>query len=136
MTLLRGGAGGRHPGRWLRRRHARTAVTGADRLEGGFGGDVFIVDDAGDVVVELAGQGNDRVSTALTAALPANVEALTLSGSGQRGRHRQRTGQPAAGQSRPQPPHRPGRQRHAHRRRRQRHAGRRHRRRLHGGPGG
>ncbi len=49
-------------------------------MEGGFGGDVFIVDEAGDLVVELAGQGNDRISTALTAVLPSNVEALTLSG--------------------------------------------------------
>ncbi len=53
---------------------------GADRMEGGFGGDVFIVDDAGDVVVEGADQGNDRISTALNHVLPANVEALTLSG--------------------------------------------------------
>ncbi|MCU0920789.1 MAG: calcium-binding protein [Burkholderiaceae bacterium] len=55
---------------------------GADRMEGGLDGDVFIVDDAGDVVMELAGEGNDRISTALAYTLPANVEALTLSGTG------------------------------------------------------
>ena len=54
--------------------------SGADRMEGGFGGDVYVVDEPGDVVVELAGQGNDRVSTALSYALPANVESLTLAG--------------------------------------------------------
>ncbi|MFB0876019.1 MULTISPECIES: Ig-like domain-containing protein, partial [unclassified Sphingobium] len=52
--------------------------TGADHLEGGQGNDVYIVDAAGDVVVELAGQGIDEVRTDLAAyILAANVENLT-----------------------------------------------------------
>ena len=51
---------------------------GADQLEGGPGDDVYVVDNPGDAVVELAGAGNDEVRTALAAyVLPANVEALT-----------------------------------------------------------
>ena len=48
---------------------------GADRMEGGTGDDTFIVDNPGDVVVELAGEGTDTVQTSLTSlVLPANVE--------------------------------------------------------------
>jgi serralysin len=51
---------------------------GADTMEGGSGDDVYIVDDSGDGVVELAGAGRDEVRTALAAyVLPANVELLT-----------------------------------------------------------
>jgi Ca2+-binding RTX toxin-like protein len=51
---------------------------GADRMEGGPGDDLYIVDDPGDLVVELAGAGKDEVRTALaTYVLPANVELLT-----------------------------------------------------------
>jgi serralysin len=58
---------------------------GADQMEGGPGDDVYVVDDPGDVVVELAGAGRDEVRTALAAyVLPANVEVLTgTSASGQ-----------------------------------------------------
>ncbi|MFN4096181.1 MAG: calcium-binding protein [Sphingomonas sp.] len=57
--------------------------TGADQMEGGVGNDSFIVDNVGDVVVEHAGNGIDRVETTLeTYALPANVEWLTYTGSG------------------------------------------------------
>ena len=56
---------------------------GADSMAGGAGNDVYLVDDAGDVVTELAGQGTDEVRTSLSVyALGANVELLTYTGSG------------------------------------------------------
>ena len=55
---------------------------GADRLEGGRGNDLFIVDNRHDVVVEAAGQGTDTVQSTVSYSLPANVERLTLLGSG------------------------------------------------------
>jgi Ca2+-binding RTX toxin-like protein len=57
---------------------------GADTMRGGAGDDVFIVDQAGDVVVENAGEGTDEVRTALASyTLGANVERLTGTGSAQ-----------------------------------------------------
>ena len=54
---------------------------GADTMEGGTGDDTFIIDDAGDVVIEAAGEGTDTVVAAFDlAAMPANVENLRLSG--------------------------------------------------------
>jgi Ca2+-binding RTX toxin-like protein len=54
---------------------------GADKLTGGLGEDVYIVDNAGDVVTELADQGVDRVETALAKyTLSANVEELLYKG--------------------------------------------------------
>ena len=51
---------------------------GIDNISGGPGDDVYIVDNGGDVVVELAGEGTDEVRTALsTYWLGANVEHLT-----------------------------------------------------------
>ncbi|CAO3355181.1 beta strand repeat-containing protein [Azospirillum palustre] len=56
---------------------------GADSLVGGTGNDTFIVDDVGDVIVELAGQGTDTVRTSLSSyTLGANVENLVVTGSG------------------------------------------------------
>jgi Ca2+-binding RTX toxin-like protein len=55
---------------------------GADGLAGGGGDDTYIVD-AGDTVVEGAGQGADTVKTALASyTLAANVENLVFTGSG------------------------------------------------------
>jgi Ca2+-binding RTX toxin-like protein len=54
---------------------------GADRLEGGAGDDAYVVDNAGDRVVEAAGAGSDRVSSSVSFVLPAEVEALRLTGS-------------------------------------------------------
>lgn len=57
--------------------------SGPDTLVGGAGNDVYLVDDAGDVVVELAGEGTDEVRTALAShTLGVNVENLTYTGSG------------------------------------------------------
>ncbi|MBV8685414.1 MAG: FG-GAP repeat protein [Alphaproteobacteria bacterium] len=65
---------------------------GADALVGGVGNDTYVVDQAGDVVTELAGEGTDTVETSLGSRsdfaalyyLPDNVEYLTgTSGTGQ-----------------------------------------------------
>lgn len=54
---------------------------GADQMSGGEGDDLFIVDDAGDVVKESANQGNDTVHSSVTIAqLAVNVENLLLTG--------------------------------------------------------
>jgi Ca2+-binding RTX toxin-like protein len=51
---------------------------GADTMVGGAGNDTYTVEDAGDVVVELADEGVDTVRTTLsTYTLGANVERLT-----------------------------------------------------------
>ncbi|WP_298951270.1 calcium-binding protein [uncultured Methylobacterium sp.] len=56
---------------------------GADTMIGGLGNDTYVVDDAGDIVTELAGQGTDTVLTDLASyALGSNVENLTYTGSG------------------------------------------------------
>ena len=54
---------------------------GADRLEGGLGDDTYTIDDNLDVIVELAGEGNDLVNAAITYTLGENIERLTLTGS-------------------------------------------------------
>ncbi|HEX7988348.1 MAG TPA: DUF4214 domain-containing protein, partial [Duganella sp.] len=55
---------------------------GADVLAGGVGDDTYIVNVSGDVVAENAGEGNDQVNVAYTAAgsytLAANVENATV----------------------------------------------------------
>jgi Ca2+-binding RTX toxin-like protein/methionine-rich copper-binding protein CopC len=55
---------------------------GNDQLKGGLGNDTFVIDSAGDVVTELAGEGTDLVNSSLTYTLGANVENLTLTGTG------------------------------------------------------
>jgi Ca2+-binding RTX toxin-like protein len=56
---------------------------GADAMAGGLGDDVYLVDNVGDVVTELSGEGRDRVETTLAAyGLTANVEDLTFVGTG------------------------------------------------------
>jgi Ca2+-binding RTX toxin-like protein len=55
---------------------------GADTMVGGAGNDVYFVDNAGDQVVEGANGGTDTVNAAVSYALAANVESLTLIGTG------------------------------------------------------
>ncbi len=56
--------------------------TGADSMTGGVGNDIYVVDNTGDIVSELAGEGTDVVQSSVTYTLGANVEHLTLTGSG------------------------------------------------------
>jgi trimeric autotransporter adhesin len=54
----------------------------ADSMRGGAGHDVYVVDHAGDLAIELAGEGVDRVVASVSFTLGAEVENLTLVGSG------------------------------------------------------
>jgi Ca2+-binding RTX toxin-like protein len=56
---------------------------GADTLIGGVGSDTYVIDDAGDVIVEDSGDtgSTDTVSTALSYTLGNDLEWLTLTGS-------------------------------------------------------
>ena len=53
---------------------------GADTMFGGSGNDIFMVDNAGDQVIEAVGKGTDRVYSSVSHTLAANVENLVLSG--------------------------------------------------------
>jgi Ca2+-binding RTX toxin-like protein len=55
--------------------------TGADAMAGGTGDDAYVVDNVGDVVFELGGQGTDEVRSYITYTLPTAVENLVLFGS-------------------------------------------------------
>jgi Ca2+-binding RTX toxin-like protein len=54
---------------------------GADVMDGGLDDDIYVVDDAGDMVIEAAGGGIDIVNASVSHALSAEVENLTLTGS-------------------------------------------------------
>ncbi|WP_114226812.1 MULTISPECIES: M10 family metallopeptidase C-terminal domain-containing protein [Sphingomonas] len=58
---------------------------GADTMVGGIGDDRFIVDDAGDQVVEDADVGRDTVASSINYTLGANVEDLELTGTAANG---------------------------------------------------
>ena len=58
---------------------------GDDTLAGGFGNDRYVVGSAGDVVIELAGQGFDTVVSGLDHVLGAEIEALELTGTARTG---------------------------------------------------
>ena len=55
---------------------------GADTMVGGLGNDTYVVDNTGDVVTENANEGIDTVQASVTYTLAANVENLTLTGTG------------------------------------------------------
>src|SRR5262249_48305026 len=46
----------------------------------GLGNDIYVVDDAGDVITENVNEGTDTVQASVTYTLGANVENLTLTG--------------------------------------------------------
>jgi Ca2+-binding RTX toxin-like protein len=51
---------------------------GADTMQGGPGNDIYFVDNAGDKVIELAGEGTDIVNSDISFTLSDNVENLVL----------------------------------------------------------
>ncbi|NBJ11617.1 hypothetical protein [Microvirga arsenatis] len=55
-------------------------LAGADRMIGGAGDDTYFVNNTGDVVVENADEGLDRVVSTISHVLAQNVENLTLLG--------------------------------------------------------
>ena len=55
---------------------------GADTLVGGLGNDVYVVDNIGDTIVELADEGVDTVQSSVTWTLADHLENLTLTGTG------------------------------------------------------
>jgi Ca2+-binding RTX toxin-like protein len=55
---------------------------GADEMTGGTGDDTYVVDDIGDTVIELGGEGTDRVRAGITYTLGSDLENLQLIGSG------------------------------------------------------
>ena len=54
---------------------------GADLMRGGQGNDTYVVENDGDRIIELDGQGTDEVLTFIPYSLPAFVENITLVGS-------------------------------------------------------
>ncbi len=54
---------------------------GADQMAGGLGNDIYVVDNAGDLAIELANEGTDTVQAAISYTIGDNIENLTLTGS-------------------------------------------------------
>jgi Ca2+-binding RTX toxin-like protein len=57
------------------------SVPTGDVLEGGTGGDIYVIHSSGDTVIEQAGAGTDTVRSDLSYVLANNVENLELTGS-------------------------------------------------------
>jgi len=55
---------------------------GADQMAGGAGSDTYVVDDAGDTISELSGEGTERVRASVSFTLGAELENLQLTGAG------------------------------------------------------
>ncbi|WP_211253596.1 calcium-binding protein [Alkanindiges illinoisensis] len=55
---------------------------GNDKLTGGLGNDIYVVDSTSDTVTENANEGTDTIQSSVTRTLDANVENLTLTGTG------------------------------------------------------
>jgi Ca2+-binding RTX toxin-like protein len=55
---------------------------GVDTLIGGAGNDTYVVDDTSDLITEASGAGTDTVEASVNYTLLDNIEALTLTGSG------------------------------------------------------
>ncbi|SEM59847.1 type I secretion C-terminal target domain (VC_A0849 subclass) [Syntrophus gentianae] len=53
---------------------------GSDTMSGNAGNDTYVVDSVGDVVIELAGYGTDKIKTYIDYTLGDNVENLSLYG--------------------------------------------------------
>ncbi|HYD17436.1 MAG TPA: calcium-binding protein [Patescibacteria group bacterium] len=53
---------------------------GADQMSGGVGDDVYIVDNKGDKITELAGEGADTVQSFITYKISGGIESLVLAG--------------------------------------------------------
>jgi Ca2+-binding RTX toxin-like protein len=53
---------------------------GTDTMRGGLGNDIYVRDNTGDVVTELANQGTDTVQSSVTYTLGENLENITLTG--------------------------------------------------------
>ncbi|EFL88465.1 calcium-binding protein [Ahrensia sp. R2A130] len=54
--------------------------TGADAMTGGAGDDYYVVENVGDTVTELAGEGSDIIDTFVSYDVPVNVEVLRMQG--------------------------------------------------------
>jgi Ca2+-binding RTX toxin-like protein len=59
-----------------------TGTSGADTLTGFAGNDNYIVNNTGDVIVENANEGYDRIDASISYVLPDNIEVLILAGYG------------------------------------------------------
>jgi Ca2+-binding RTX toxin-like protein len=57
-------------------------TSGADVLKGLGGSDTYVVNNAGDKVVELDGQGRDKILSSIDLTLPKAIEDILLTGSG------------------------------------------------------